>query len=214
MKSLRLALAVVATALLVLVVAGPAKACSCAGGMSEQQHIDSSDIAFEGTPTAETTATTIPNVPQMSPRKTYRFTVSKTIKGSPSNPIDIGTAGDGAACGTTFVVGTPYRVYARRTEGGGYDTGLCSGNVEVSQLPASTTTAPKPKPSITTTTEPLPSTTLDATTTTTAPDTDVTVAIQSTGKDDDINVALLVGLGLAAGAGAGAAGIAIRRRRA
>lgn len=213
MKSLRLALALVAVALLVLGVAGPAKACSCAGGMTEQQHIDSADIAFEGTPTAETTATTVPNVPQMSPRKTYRFTVSKTVKGSPSNPIDIGTAGDGAACGTTFVVGTPYRVYARRNDNGGYDTGLCSGNVEVSALPT-TTTAPKPKPSTTTTTDPLPTTSLEVTTTTTVDDTDVTVAIQSTGKDDGNNVPLLVGIGLVAGAGAGAAGIAIRRRRA
>jgi hypothetical protein len=127
---------------LVAAVATPraAKACSCAPRGSEAEYVAASDVAFDGTAVSKTAGASA---------NTYTFRIDAKVKGEPTNPQDVNTAKDSAACGMDFTLGTAYRIYANKSDGGVLVTGLCSGDHEVGgSAPTVPTTAP-PKPSTT-----------------------------------------------------------------
>lgn len=127
----------------IVVTVGPAQACSCVHPPeSDQTLLERADVVFEGV------ALDVRNVaPADSPypglgRLAWRFDVDRVVKGSPSNPLEIDTAGDSAMCGFGFEVGVAYRVFAMNSQAGP-SVNLCGGTKRLSDVvPELTTTVP------------------------------------------------------------------------
>jgi hypothetical protein len=111
-------LAPLLAALTLPLLAGTAEACSCAA-RSEEEIIRSADAVFSGT------------VARIS-RRSYRgpsqvlvtIQVRSKEKGSVQGNVVVGTAGDPAACGITFIPGAKVRIAATNGERG-LVTNLC-----------------------------------------------------------------------------------------
>ena len=76
-----------------LLISSSALACSCALPSSPRQHIDSTDVIFEGKVTARTKSLMA---------STTTFDVVTTFKGEVDDIVTINHATSGAACGYTF----------------------------------------------------------------------------------------------------------------
>jgi hypothetical protein len=176
-----------ATASLVL-LAGPARACSCASDpdMTPEERdrlgTEAHDWVFVGR-VEEVTRPDSRDGGSSGQAIPVTLSVYSATKGDVTNPMEVWTASDGAMCGYHFEVGTAYKVFAYRPgeEDGRPFVSLCGptrlatddevrGGLQpptpTTSPPTTTTPAPPPTTTTTTTTEP------PTTTTTTPPEPD------------------------------------------
>lgn len=182
----------------------PARACSCMGPKTHEQYFADAEYAFNGVPTS------VENLNG----KTYTFSVGQAFKGQIPNPVKISTPSDGAACGTTFDIGTAYRVYAFKN-GDLLSTNLCSGNATVASMsepddnvPTTTTTPKATTTTVKTTTTVEEATTTSSSSSTTPP----TLVASSESEGGGVNGVLVAAVVVVAG-GAIAAALALARAR-
>lgn len=188
-------IALAATASLVL-LAGPARACSCASDpdMTPEERdrlgTEEHDWVFVGR-VDEVTRPDSSGGGSSGQAMPVTLSVYSATKGDVTNPMEVWTASDGGTCGYPFQVGSAYKVFASHLgdEDGRPFVSLCGptrlateDEVRVGLQPPTpttsppTTTTPAPPPTTTTTT-----TTEPPTTTTTAPpepDYDETAAVR------------------------------------
>ena len=100
--------------------ASEARACSCMK-LTPAEGLSSSDAVFSG------------EVTQIEKNEATRFgglevtlRVKEVWKGAPAEEIKVHTAGNSAACGYPFAVGTTYLVYALNDEADPMRVSLCS----------------------------------------------------------------------------------------
>lgn len=135
--------AVLATGLVVgltpVLGASPAYACSCVGGVEEDQLRKWADVVFKGKVTAKTGTVDSPGNTGAE-TITYTFKPTRTYKGKVRIPQKVSTSGSSASCGVRLSVGSTYLVYATKAEPEGtskaarraadrkpLEVGLCSG---------------------------------------------------------------------------------------
>jgi hypothetical protein len=130
MRTLRLALAGVLTALgLVVLTDAPSYACSCVGGTTAQ-HLRWSDAAFTGT-LADIEEPPPSRIISSTDPVTYRFEVDRVFEGDVPAEVEVVSARFGASCGLVGMrVGTEYVVYATAGRDG-FESGLCTGTAPV-----------------------------------------------------------------------------------
>ena len=103
--------------------ASPALACSCAF-MSEEEHLEKSDLVFEGTVVKTRAVDETPDGPWRD--LITKFMVTRTVKGDEAQTREIHHhRNNGANCGINFEDERAYRVYAHRSESG-FSTNSCS----------------------------------------------------------------------------------------
>ncbi len=105
---------------------GSAAACSCAP-VSRELQVPAMMAIFVGV------ATDVPEPIADAPQPgggtlTYRFRVTRALKGEIDDEVEVRTAASPAACGARFAAGRRYLVFARRREGH-LETSLCDFNV-------------------------------------------------------------------------------------
>lgn len=115
----RSALLATIAALVLVVPAPPATACSCAFE-PPASHLRNASIAFVGA--AEVTR-------DEEAGRVTTFRVERVYKGSPAASVDVTTARDEASCGVPFVEGRTYAVFAS-SQAESLTTGLCSGTTD------------------------------------------------------------------------------------
>lgn len=155
---------VFALAAVVMGRAPGAWACSCAFG-DEADHLKWADVAFVGVVYDSDEGG--PTRPGYSSRSVpWRFDVEEEIKGDLARRVVVRAESDSAACGTAFVLGHRYRIYANE-EAGKYGTGLCSGNEDLGPsgriIPPEPATSETPSPEVSATPTPDDTPTTDAT---------------------------------------------------
>lgn len=198
-------------------------ACSCAGGMSQEDYRKQSAAAFVGVPLERHESERNDTQPYDAAVVEYVFDVEQTLKGDLDRKVRATSSDHGATCGFTFTVGHRYRVYLYESEDGTYATGLCSGNqdlgpVERTAQPVSSASPAGSRPATGATQAPTPAGSPTATPTSTR-----TVSGQAGGApidpddgspvDGDGSGALVLGLGLVALTTAAGALVLTRRRR-
>ena len=117
------------TATLLVLVPGPAAACSCAVS-GDDELLAQADAVFVGTAlNRQETQTSTTGAGLLSGFVTYTFAVDNVMKGAVGTARqEVRTGLNSAACGTDFELGQRYQVFAHRSPDGGLNTGLCSGN--------------------------------------------------------------------------------------
>ncbi|WLD94311.1 hypothetical protein [Alkalihalobacillus sp. AL-G] len=120
----------IALLLFTLMAPAPVQACSCAETNSVADELNRSDVVFSGN---------VVNVDRgggfFGPnRKSVKFKVSKTWKGTKQKSIIITTGFGGGDCGFEFEAGKEYLVYAihSSTYDGKLTTGICDRTTELS----------------------------------------------------------------------------------
>lgn len=202
---------------------GPAQACSCAaweeGSTQEQREAEATERAgavFVG----EAGESRVddpdgdPTIESSGDRRDVTFSVRRVVKGPVTNPFEVSTARDGAACGVSFQPGVLYKVFTSEREGRYWvyscgstrvatEADLVEPAPTTTVAPPTTTTSPPPETTTTTAppvTEPAP----EATTSTTRPETDAEVALDSepTSRNTPVGLSATAVLLLLAVAGA------------
>lgn len=149
-------LLVFAVAAIVMGHAPGAWACSCVGGLSQQDYLDNAAAAFVGVPFTKDAVEQPPDQPRPGGGGpfTYDFDVEDRLKGKVGPRIEVTTSDDGAMCGIRFTLGNRYRVYLYENEDGSYGTGLCSGNEDLGpsgrQIDPGRPPPPRATPTVTT----------------------------------------------------------------
>lgn len=144
---------VFALAAVVMGRAPGAWACSCAFG-DEADHLKWADVAFVGVVfDSDAGGATQPGYSSHS--VSWRFDVEEELKGDLARRVVVRAESDSAACGTAFVLGHRYRIYANE-EAGKYGTGLCSGNEDLGPAGRAVTPDPTPSPTRTASANPTP----------------------------------------------------------
>lgn len=124
---LRLALAAGVAGLLSVAPMSIALGCSCMA-LSTPEALALADVAFIGAPTAVDGPEPGPIQASLDPVH-YAFAVDQVFKGDAVGAEVVATtAFDGASCGTSFGIGERWLVFAYVSDGE-LQTGLCSGNV-------------------------------------------------------------------------------------
>jgi Tissue inhibitor of metalloproteinase len=117
MKSLlpgKHALLALAAAGIVLGVAAPAVACSCAGLPEASSAASTADVVFEGTALGEPEAVRAQlGIPGYDGAVRFRFQVARYFKGQLGNEAAVYTVDQESACGRSFSAGSSYVVYGR-----------------------------------------------------------------------------------------------------
>lgn len=127
---LRLAFTAAVAGLLSAAPMSTALACSCMA-LSTPEALAFADVAFVGTPTAVDGPEPGPIQSSLDPVH-YAFAVDQVFKGDAVGAEVVATtAMDGASCGTSFGIDERWLVFANVSEGE-LHTGLCSGNVLLS----------------------------------------------------------------------------------
>jgi hypothetical protein len=106
-------LAVVASPFLGL---APAYACSCAAA-SEKQHLADADVVFKGTLIKRVAPPARDGIRSSMDPVTYIFDVTRSYKGSTSDPQRVRSAMSGASCGIELSGKGPYLVFASEPAG-------------------------------------------------------------------------------------------------
>ncbi|MGQ0844663.1 MAG: hypothetical protein ACT4QF_11055 [Sporichthyaceae bacterium] len=107
--------------------ANPAYACSCIQS-TEQENYERADVVFKGT------MNDVEATNRQSGDRTFFFAPSTTYKGKTTDPQEVSTAGNSAACGVDLTGGGPFLVFANfdeEDEKGELRTSLCSGTREI-----------------------------------------------------------------------------------
>ncbi len=102
-------------AVLLVAIATPASACSCASG-DDRDALARSDAAFIGTLVSRTDS---------GRSATFRFTVDEEVKGEFPQTIDVSSASDGAACGLEVRMGQQTGLFLSGDETQGWSSSLC-----------------------------------------------------------------------------------------
>lgn len=129
----RLALVAVLGALLTLVLpAGPAMACTCAGeSAAEMLATPRADAAFVGRLVGRRPASDPGPLREVA----YRFRVESVVKGELPGTVEVVSAGSGAACGFDLEVGDHAGIVVQRT-GDTWTGGLCRTTAPAEMLAA------------------------------------------------------------------------------
>lgn len=102
-------------------------ACSCVGGITDEQYFRDAEAVFAGAAvTREDPNASSPTQSSGDPIA-WTFDVDSVQKGRVDDPQKVTTARDGATCGYAFEAGTRYQVFAGREADGTLSTGICSG---------------------------------------------------------------------------------------
>jgi hypothetical protein len=120
-------LLVLGIALITLVPALPALACSCAYG-DPRERLAEADGAFIGTLVSQTeTDPPEPGEPVSSDRdNTYTFTVEEVFKGDIGDTVEVHAPADGASCGLEMHPGDTDGLFLYLDEEGLWNSSLCS----------------------------------------------------------------------------------------
>ena len=108
-----------------------ALACSCAPPGTPEKSLAASDAVVEAravagpTPTAGTEGATNAPVMLQGPVE-YQFEVIRSWKGSFGKTLIVETAGNSAACGRSYALGTSYVLYLHNAKGDRASDGACS----------------------------------------------------------------------------------------
>src|SRR5262245_30533632 len=109
-------------AVMLILAARHADACSCAAGRSACSDLGRVDALFSGTVTEIAPVTDSPGL------RAVRFRLEKRGKGTNGKEaIVLSAPQNGINCGYTFQVGQSYVVYAYSGEGGRLTTNMCAG---------------------------------------------------------------------------------------
>lgn len=151
-----LAVAIMAGAIIVG-GAGAAQACSCqslpADVDVDASYGESADAVFVGVATDESLDPPPERQEGLPGTVRFVFDVELVAKGEVADPVEVSTSANSGSCGTDFVLGQRYKVFASRRDDGSLDTGLCSGNRLATE---DDLVAVPPTSAITTTTAPTP----------------------------------------------------------
>jgi hypothetical protein len=117
-------------AFVAVVLPGRAAACSC---MSPQwaEVIATRDVIFQGTPVGRDESGAFGSGSAVD----WAFDVDTVYKGEVTRRAVVVSAADGASCGVAFTLGRPYLVVSTGGDEYGFNTDLCSGTGETSQIP-------------------------------------------------------------------------------
>lgn len=124
MRPIRTLLAVLVVAAALVLVPGPAFACSCAaGGLAA--YVERADVVFSG----EVTEIDGPTLLPLGDTRTYTFDVDATYAGEPGEDTQVRSEASGAACGLEGIeVGRRYVVFAHHDGSDGeLAANLCGG---------------------------------------------------------------------------------------
>jgi len=147
-----MAFTILSGAAVLLTTASSAFACTCVVGAPVCQAYWTTDAVFDATVEGIDLASGDRELGGRSfpfPEKIVHLNVRQAWKGVPAGPLDIVTAGDGAACGYDFKRAKRYLVFAFKAPDGRWSVSLCSGTVEfdgtgeAAAFLASLSTAPK-----------------------------------------------------------------------
>ena len=116
--------------------AGPAWACSCAGGITDIDALSYADAAFTGTVLSVSEPARTGGVMSSGDPVTVVFGVDEVFKGEVHATDYVTTAAEGASCGTEFGLGGRYLVFANADDQH-FITGLCSGDRLIFDEPTS-----------------------------------------------------------------------------
>lgn len=111
--------------------ASGASACSCAP-VSRELQVPAMAAIFVGVVVDVPEPSAVAARPGAEPL-TYRFRVSRALKGDIDGEVEVRTAASPAACGARFAEGGRYLVFARRRNGH-LETSLCDFNVDGGEL--------------------------------------------------------------------------------
>lgn len=197
----RLLVLVSVAASALVVIGGPARACSCAQ-MSPTEALDLADAAFVGR-LADVAhgGFSSEGDPSFQPAASlFTFEVDQVVKGDLPATVEVRTPSSSAACGASFAPQKAAAVLLVRS-GGTWSTNLCLQQVSVPQLLQASGDEPRP-PTGETETEPPPGD---------APDSDLTSGV----GDDSAPGAWWIGVLLIVAAGTGVLVVrSLRRARA
>lgn len=113
-------------ALVVVVPAAPAHACSCAM-LSSAQKVENADVVVRGT----ITGLDDPGGLDSGHLVTWEVAVAEVYRGAAAATTFVRSASDGASCGIEVQEGREYLLFARRV-GGDLRAGLCGGTTPAS----------------------------------------------------------------------------------
>ncbi len=109
---------------------GRAAACSCAVTQWPET-IATRDVIFKGTPVQRESSGPF----WSGSSADWAFNVDTVYKGEVTERAIVVAGADGASCGVVFTLGLPYLVVTTGGDKYGFDTNLCSGTNEASQIP-------------------------------------------------------------------------------
>lgn len=116
----------VAVALLALVAARPAAACSCAAELEPDVAVEGADVIFEGQPTEVKPLQVDLGFGDYQGAKRFRFDVARYFKAQLGPSVPIFTVDQSSACGREYALGQTYVIYARYTDEGLLTDFACS----------------------------------------------------------------------------------------
>jgi hypothetical protein len=141
--------AVLLAAVVVLLPAGAAMACSCVEAPPDRALLARSDVAFTGTLVERHDPTVFLGLSSSTDPAVLVFAVDTVHKGSVAQRQGIETARSGASCGLELTQGRPALVFADRVDGHLVGS-LCGGSRELAagERPLGAGTTPRPGSSV------------------------------------------------------------------
>ena len=116
----------VAVALLALVAARPAAACSCAAELEPDVALEGADVVFEGQPIEVKPLQVDLGFGDYLGARRFRFDVTRYFKAQLGPSVPIFTVDQRSACGREYSLGQTYVIYARYTDEGLLTDFACS----------------------------------------------------------------------------------------
>ena len=136
-------------AVVVLLPAGAAMACSCVEAPADRELLARSDVAFTGTLVERHDPTVLLGLSSSDDPAVLVFDVDTVHKGAVAQRQGIETARSGASCGLELTQGRPALVFADRVDGH-LEGSLCGGSRELAagERPLGAGTTPRPGSSV------------------------------------------------------------------
>jgi hypothetical protein len=136
-------------AVVVLLPAGAAMACSCVEAPADRELLARSDVAFTGTLVERHDPTVLPGLSSSDDPAVLVFDVDTVHKGAVARRQGVETARSGASCGLEPTQGRPALVFADRVDGH-LEGFLCGGSRELAagERPLGPGTTPRPGSSV------------------------------------------------------------------
>jgi hypothetical protein len=113
-------------AVIVLVDAGSAAACSCAGPEAPDIAMAGADVVFEGTPRSTVALEADIGLLDYRGAKRFDFEVDRYFKGQLGSSLSVFTINQGSACGREYSLDEPHIIYARYSDSGLLTDFACS----------------------------------------------------------------------------------------
>ncbi|WP_164744321.1 hypothetical protein [Paenibacillus xylaniclasticus] len=110
-----------------------AYACSCAVASDIEEALDNHAAVFAGKVTKLDKGSSVQRIQSSADKVEVVFLVDKVWKGELSEETNVSTVRSEASCGYTFSDNISYLVFAYEDKEGNLHTGLCSGNMLLSE---------------------------------------------------------------------------------